>query len=320
MSEKNFFELGTAQFGMDYGIANSKGQTPKNEVRSMLSMALSIGVKSLDTAALYTHSQSGISAEEILGGILSDPQMPEYVVNTKFSLKTFRETRDHSLEKFVNEVQTHFHKAQKNLGNGTKLGLFYFHHFDDFEFFSNTLSKVDKEHWASLGIKLGVSLYDDHELKFCQDFLREKPGVIQGLQLPLNILECDSEKIETIKQIQRSFKCEIHLRSLYLQGLLLMNEDNLKHKSLRLYEVFSPVLRKLKSLSKDLKIKTEELCLGGVNAMVSDCHFVIGCNDQAQLMDNVRSFSVQLHDEVLNELRSLPHEVVDKKMLLPKNW
>jgi aryl-alcohol dehydrogenase-like predicted oxidoreductase len=45
--------LGTAQFGMRYGIANRSGQVSLQEVEAILERAQSAGVQVLDSAAAY---------------------------------------------------------------------------------------------------------------------------------------------------------------------------------------------------------------------------------------------------------------------------
>jgi len=45
--------LGTAQFGLDYGVANTGGRTPFAEVLSILEFAAANNVDMLDTAAAY---------------------------------------------------------------------------------------------------------------------------------------------------------------------------------------------------------------------------------------------------------------------------
>ena len=52
--------IGTAQFGMAYGIANKKGQVSEDEVFEILSMSEKNGIDTLDTAKIYGHSESVI--------------------------------------------------------------------------------------------------------------------------------------------------------------------------------------------------------------------------------------------------------------------
>ena len=49
--------LGTVQFGIDYGIANTKGQVQIEEVQSILNYAKKNGVNILDTASGYGDSE-----------------------------------------------------------------------------------------------------------------------------------------------------------------------------------------------------------------------------------------------------------------------
>lgn len=50
--------LGTAQFGLNYGIANKTGRVPPNEVRKILAEAARRGMDVLDTAIAYGESES----------------------------------------------------------------------------------------------------------------------------------------------------------------------------------------------------------------------------------------------------------------------
>ena len=55
--------LGTAQFGLPYGVANTSGQVDRTTAAAILNHARSEGIDSLDTAAVY-----GIS-EQVLGEV-----------------------------------------------------------------------------------------------------------------------------------------------------------------------------------------------------------------------------------------------------------
>ena len=47
-------ELGTVQFGIPYGIANSKGQIEKKEAKSILDYAKSSGINSIDSLKAFS--------------------------------------------------------------------------------------------------------------------------------------------------------------------------------------------------------------------------------------------------------------------------
>ena len=52
--------FGTAQFGMNYGIANRSGRVVQDEVSSILNFAWKKGIKCLDTAEAYGTSELAI--------------------------------------------------------------------------------------------------------------------------------------------------------------------------------------------------------------------------------------------------------------------
>ena len=55
------FIIGTAQFGMNYGIANSNGQPSESTIREIIERAMESEIFYYDTAIAYGNS------EEILG-------------------------------------------------------------------------------------------------------------------------------------------------------------------------------------------------------------------------------------------------------------
>ena len=67
--------LGTAQFGMDYGLSNMNGQTSKKEVFRILQYASQSKINLLDTAPSYGDSES------VLGDTIAN-QSWKYVLKT----------------------------------------------------------------------------------------------------------------------------------------------------------------------------------------------------------------------------------------------
>ena len=55
--------IGTAQFGLDYGISNQRGKVPFSDVENIIELAYSRGIDKLDTASAYGKS------EKVLGEI-----------------------------------------------------------------------------------------------------------------------------------------------------------------------------------------------------------------------------------------------------------
>ena len=78
-------ELGTVQFGIPYGIANSKGQIEKKEAKSILDYAKSSGINSIDTAIAYGTSEKclgeiGLNGFQVITKL---PEIPDNFGNLK---------------------------------------------------------------------------------------------------------------------------------------------------------------------------------------------------------------------------------------------
>ena len=54
--------LGTAQFGLDYGIHNQTGKLPSKEIFKVLDYAYANGIETLDTAEVYGNAIEIISS------------------------------------------------------------------------------------------------------------------------------------------------------------------------------------------------------------------------------------------------------------------
>ena len=63
--------IGTAQFGLDYGVSNQSGQVSQNDVVSILKAAQAAGIQALDTASDYGNSElslglAGVNSFEVV--------------------------------------------------------------------------------------------------------------------------------------------------------------------------------------------------------------------------------------------------------------
>ena len=94
--------IGTAQFGQNYGITNSKGKVPKAEIKAILGQARCNQIYSLDTASSYGDSELilgniGVSDFEIIAklpalGQSNDKPYEVFSNSLKSSLKNLRKS------------------------------------------------------------------------------------------------------------------------------------------------------------------------------------------------------------------------------------
>ena len=71
--------LGTAQIGMSYGIANTKGKPSKVDSFKILDFAYENNIRYLDTAKIYGNS------EEIIGLYIQENQKKNWKIITKIN-------------------------------------------------------------------------------------------------------------------------------------------------------------------------------------------------------------------------------------------
>ena len=198
ISSMNRLALGTAQFGMKYGIANTNGQVTAMEAQEILSIAKSNNIDTIDTAINYNESEGclgniGVRNFKMITKLpslplgISDPH--EWIYQQiEASLKRLK------IEKLYGLL---LHSSEQFVNASIRLVL-------------KDLKECDKVK------KIGVSIYSPDEL----DRIPIEEG-IDIVQAPLNLV--DQRLVSSgWLQILHDNKIEIHTRSAFLQGLLVM--------------------------------------------------------------------------------------------------
>ncbi|MCP9904866.1 aldo/keto reductase [Cyanobium sp. BA5m-10] len=195
--------LGSAQFGLPYGITNTSGQVAEAEVRALLVEAAAAGLTLLDTAQAYG------DAEAVLGRTL--PPGHGFQLISKLPAQ--------SQPSFTADDHYVWDQALKSslvrLGQPS-LDALLLHSAQD-------LCKPGGEHlreWLlslrqrGLVKRLGVSIYDS------SDLYGVPPDLLDLVQMPLSLYDQRLLAEGTITCL-RAQGCAVHARSLYLQGLLV---------------------------------------------------------------------------------------------------
>lgn len=194
--------LGTVQFGLPYGIANQEGQVTRQEGKAMLQLAADGGINTLDTAIAYGESEQrlgeiGIQRWQTIS------KLPAISDDCSDTSRWVMEEVAGSLRRLnVNRLYgLLLHRPQQLL---EKNGDHLYH----------ALQRLKQD---GLVQKIGVSIYDPAELDaLCSRFQ------IDLVQAPFNIL--DRRFIDTgwLNRLAEQ-GTELHVRSVFLQGLLLMS-------------------------------------------------------------------------------------------------
>ena len=197
--------LGTVQFGLDYGVANTIGQVDKNEVKKILTFAKQEGINTLDTAIGYGDSEK----------YLGQAGMDGWNVITKLpEIKAEHSDIDFWVNSQINNSLLHLNVLSVSgvlLHRPLQL-----------------LEKNGLRLWSSLedlkerGIvkKVGFSVYEPDDL----DKLWEAGFLPDIVQAPYNIFDQRLKDSGWLSKLN-SNKIEVHTRSVFLQGLLLMSSD-----------------------------------------------------------------------------------------------
>jgi len=194
--------LGSAQFGLAYGVSNQNGQVSRDEVREIIAQARRASVDTIDTAIAYGDSEAclgeaGVTDFKIVTKLPPLPEGTDDVgqwVTTLMngSLERLRVPHIHGLM---------LHRADQLLGPQGKA-------------LAAALKQVQREGMVA---KVGISVYDPEQLAVITPFF--SPDIVQA---PLNLLD---RRLETSGWLQRLHEAgaEVHARSAFLQGLLLMD-------------------------------------------------------------------------------------------------
>lgn len=200
----NKLVIGTVQFGMNYGINNRVGQTSMDEVQQILDFGENCGITMLDTAVGYGDSEKrlGLVGVKQWKVITKIPKVPDDCVEVD---KWVRETIEQSLE-FLKISQLYavlFHTPSQLLGpNGKQL-----------------YDSVNQMKSDGIIQNIGISIYSPEEL----DLILPKFS-FDIVQAPFNLIDRRISTSGWLKKLH-DMGVEIHVRSVFLQGLLLMQKD-----------------------------------------------------------------------------------------------
>ncbi len=211
--------LGTAQFGLDYGISNQQGKVNIPEVTNILEQALSLGIDTLDCAGAYGDSEAvlgKLGASKRFNLISKIPALSiEQNTITQFFEQSLNNLKSDSLDTML------FHQAENLIEHPNKLQLF------------TQLALLKKQ---KLIKKIGVSVYSPEQLKIIAESFP-----IDIVQVPVNIFD-QRFLSPNVMQLCSDKKIKLHARSIFLQGLLFIEEEKLS-------PYFEPYKNKLKAFN-----------------------------------------------------------------------
>ena len=285
--------LGTAQFGFDYGVSNVLGQTTQEEAQHILHSARKYGVDVIDTAPLYGTS------EEVLGGILAE----DY---GQIVTKTIQFQNNKLTGEDAANLLSSFEQSLKSIRR-TKLYGLLVHDADDLlksggQFLYDALVQLKEQGSVD---KIGVSLYTGAQIDRILDQYH-----VDIIQLPINIFD---QRLILGGQLLRlkEHGVEIHARSVFLQGLLLMEPNSLP-------SYFDPIKKHLETYHAFIVehgLSPVQAALGFACSLDEIDRVVCGVNTNSQWLELIAA-----SHHIVNTSQLSKFAINDALMLDPSNW
>lgn len=281
--------LGTAQFGTDYGIANARGVVEDDGALAILDLARASGIDTLDTAVSYGAAEERLGRVGVHGFriVTKLPALPEDV----------RDVRGW--------VEGHVAASLGRLGVDRLHGVLLHRACDLREDRGVELgSALVSIREAGLTERIGLSVYDPTEAQLSDD---EFPlGLVQA---PYNVL--DQRLVSggwADELVDRGV--EIHARSIFLQGLLLMTPRSRPPA----FERWRPIFKDYERWLSDTGLTPLAACVRAALSPRQIHRVVVGVDHVSQLAGIVAAAAD-------GEIPSPPALATDDlDLLLPFRW
>lgn len=201
--------LGTVQFGLDYGIANPSGQVSQGEAARILRIAQGAGVDMLDTAIAYGKSEQVMGALGVDGFkiVTKLPPLPDNLPNVNAWVNTQMEASLNRL-KVESVYGVLLHRSENLLGASGH----------------DVVKSLKRLKSKGVTHKIGVSVYDPSELDQTTQVID-----VDLVQAPLNLVDRRLESSGWLYRLNAQ-GVEVHVRSVFLQGLLLLPHSDIPQK------------------------------------------------------------------------------------------
>ena len=258
--------LGTANFGQTYGVANEIGQLSEVAIAKIIETARVHGIRTIDTAYSYGESLAilgrvGVGDFEIISKVGSIPSESEDVARivTDQVLLTLEHLRNTKIKAML------VHNVDEILGpHGEQI-------------FCGLVEAKRR----GLVEKIGVSIYDPISLDLiCRRF------PIDLVQAPMNVFDnriFDSGWLDRLSNAG----IEVHSRSVFLQGLLLRKDAQLRAEFSNWREDFEQLGSWFSASTKTPLAK----CVSHIKSFSQVSRLVVGVDTESQLMDVIEAYS-----------------------------
>jgi aryl-alcohol dehydrogenase-like predicted oxidoreductase len=294
--------LGTAQFGLDYGVANRAGKPPMEAVFRILDTAWTGGLRWFDTAAAYG------DAESRMGEWLAT-RSPQVAADVRMVSKLRPGVLDPADEPPAVVIEREVRASLARLRISHLAG-FLLHRADDLTRpgVADALRQLKE---MGLAERVGVSVYEPVDA-----MAAVASGAIDAIQVPCNVFDQRLDQAGFFPAAQTR-GVTVFARSPFLQGLLCMRpEDVPPHLAMA-----RPLLVDFRAIATRHGLAPEQAALGFVRHHPGINHVVLGVDTPEQLAAYLApaqptgAIPAACLDELRIRFASVPPEIV-----APNRW
>lgn len=281
--------LGTAQFGLDYGVNNAAGQPGEETVFDILNEAHRGGVRLLDTAEAYGN------AHERIGRYHAQYPDRTFRVITKLP---------HEVDGQIgHRVNTYLQQLQVQ-----NLEALMFHSFHAYQTHAHDLTALEDLKQKGKIRQVGVSVYTNAEMETVLN-----DGRVDLIQLPFNLLDNTRQRGELLRKAKQNGKT-VHVRSVFLQGLFFKQPDD-PHP---VAQALKNELAHIRELARKHALSLQSLALNYALSQSGVDHVLIGVDSKEQLLANLAIAHEQPDPEIIREIDAI--QIADTDLLNPSLW
>lgn len=289
--------LGTAQLGLDYGIANQKGKPVFDEAFGIVNSAWNEGVRFFDTAKAYGDSES------VLGRCFQEIRKKKSNCDPHIITKLDPDIDPRNTRVVLKELDA----SLDRLGVA-KLWGFMLHReawLDmDRRELSNAVLRIKKNSKVQ---HVGVSVYSPEKAMAALDM-----DGMDMVQLPFNVFDQRAREEGVFDFAEKKGKT-VFVRSVFLQGLLILTPDQLPANMAFCVDK----LKAFRSFAEKSSISPKLAALTFAVHHAPGAFLVLGAERSEQVRESLSLFKEAVHIE-LPDLTSLASH--DPRLIHPSFW
>lgn len=288
--------LGTVQFGLPYGIANTHGQPSYETARDILACAFDGGVRCLDTAPGYGES------EAVLGRAMAELGIADRMTVVS---KTPHLADGQSLADVERFLEDHLRESLQRL-QLEQLPVLLVHREENAAYLPAVQRMKDKGLVGHIGVS---TMTPAMTARLIAD------GEVEAIQIPTNMLDQRFRRMGLLG-MARDKRIALFIRSIYLQGLIVMPEADILPE---LAEVI-PVRRRLAALAEEAGMAISELAMRYVMALEGVTCTIVGVETLQQMQENIAIFARGPLDSALCAAIEAAVPDLPEHIIVPFHW